>query len=88
LISEDFDAALPDLGCADRLAGRELCFVEVPAVASSGFDVAAAVSAPAAGTGDGPAKHTKSPVAIIKAERPLALIIMWRTPVCLSPKAK
>ena len=30
--------------------------------------------------GDGPAKHTKSPVASIKAERPLALIIIWQSP--------
>jgi hypothetical protein len=29
---------------------------------------------------DGPANHTKSPVASINAARPLALIVIWQSP--------
>src|SRR3954469_3895165 len=56
------------------------CRTDFPDVAVSDFEVAAARSVLAAVAGDGPAKHTKSPVATIKAERPLALTIMWQSP--------
>jgi len=57
----------------------------LPDVALSDFEVAAALSLLAATTGDGPAKHTKSPVAIIKAARPLALTIIWQSPHLPAP---
>src|SRR5882724_13066243 len=53
--------------------------------ALSGFELAAASSAPVA-AGDGPARHTKSPVASINAERPLALIVIGNLPICPPPK--
>jgi RNA polymerase sigma-70 factor (ECF subfamily) len=49
-------------------------------VALSEVDVATALSLLAATAGDSPAKHAKSPVAKINAERPLALTIMWESP--------
>jgi hypothetical protein len=67
---------LSDLRVSSRFECRELCLVDLPAVASSDFDAAVVLSAPAAATGDGPAKHTISPAASIKAERPLALNFM------------
>src|SRR3981189_1013971 len=39
-------------------------------------------------TGEGPAKYTKSPVAKINAERPLALIIMWQSPHFARPQSE
>ena len=59
---------------------------DLPDVALSDFEVAAALSLLAATTGDGPAKHTKSPVATINAERPLALMIIGNLPICPPPK--
>src|SRR3954469_19153098 len=56
------------------------CRTDFPDVAVSDFEVAAARSVLAAVAGDGPAKHTNSPVATINAERPLALTIMWQSP--------
>jgi hypothetical protein len=47
--------------------------------------LAAALSALAAAC-DGPAKHTKSPVANINAERPLALIFIGQSPHLPAPK--
>ena len=52
------------------------------------FDAAAALSPLAAATCDGPAKHTKSPAATIKAERPLALTFIGNLPICPPPKRK
>jgi hypothetical protein len=43
------------------------------------FELALASSAPTAAV-DGPADNTKSPVAIINTERPLALNIIWQSP--------
>jgi hypothetical protein len=60
----------------------------LPDVALSDFDVAVARSVLAAVTGDRLAKHTKSPVAKINAERPLALTIMWQSPHLPAPKTK
>jgi hypothetical protein len=54
---------------------------------SSDFALAAALSVLAAAC-DGPAKHTKTPVASINAERPLALIFIWKSPLCQPPKAQ
>jgi len=56
----------------------------LPAVAVSDFD-AAALSPPAARAGNGPAKQTRSPAATIKAERPLALIIIGNLPNLPAP---
>src|ERR1700682_5120312 len=53
--------------------------------ALSGFELTAALSASAPAC-DGPAKHTKSPVASINAERPLALIVIGNLPICQPPK--
>ena len=58
---------------SSRFECRVLCLVDLPVVALSDFDASVVLSAPAAATGDGPAKHTISPAASIKAERPLAL---------------
>jgi hypothetical protein len=51
----------------------------LPDVALSDLE-AAALSAPAATAGKGLAKHTKIPVANIKAARPLALIVIRQSP--------
>src|ERR1700738_3140584 len=53
--------------------------------ALSGFELTPplAASGPAC---DGPAKHTKSPIASINAERPLALIVIGNLPICQPPK--
>jgi hypothetical protein len=55
--------------------------------ARSDFEPAAAFSAPVAACDD-PAKHTKSPVTNINAERPLALIVIWQSPRSARPGAK
>jgi hypothetical protein len=52
--------------------------------ARSDFEPATALSAAVAAC-DGPAKHTKSPVATINAERPLALIVIGNLPMCQPP---
>jgi hypothetical protein len=57
----------------------------LPDVALSDFEVATALSLLAATTGDGPANHTKNPVASIKAARPLALTIIWQSPHSPAP---
>jgi hypothetical protein len=54
--------------------------------ALSGFGLAVVPSVPAAC--DGAAKQTKSPVASINAERPLALIVIWQSPHSPAPEAK
>jgi hypothetical protein len=60
--------------------------VGAPALAD--FELALASSAPTA-AGDGPAQHTKSPVAImINTERPLALNIIWQSPHLPSSAAR
>jgi hypothetical protein len=79
LVSVDVAATLLDLRVAYRCACRELCLVDLPAVALSDFD-AAVVSEPAAIAGNGAARHTNIPVAMINAERPLALIFIWQSP--------
>src|SRR5260370_30813613 len=81
---------LPDLRSAWLFQWREPCLADffdatgAPAV-SSDFALAAALSALAAAC-DGPAKHTKSPVARINAERPLALIFISQSPHLPAPK--
>jgi hypothetical protein len=57
----------------------DLPVVALPVVALSGVDAAAA-SELAAMAGNGAAKHTRIPVAMIKAERPLALIVIRQSP--------
>ena len=80
---------LPDLRCAYFFQWCEPCLAYllsatgVPAV--SDFAAAAASSAPAAAC-DGPAKHTKSPVASINAERPLALMVIALISPFASPR--
>ncbi|MDP1585942.1 MAG: hypothetical protein Q8M18_21205 [Bradyrhizobium sp.] len=90
LSAEDFSAALPDFRCACFFEWRGLVYllsaIGAPAVFSD-FEVAIAVSSPGSAC-DGPAKHIKSPVARINAERPLALMIIWQSPHLPSPKAK
>jgi hypothetical protein len=54
----------------------------------SDFKIVAVLSALAAIVGDGPAKHTNSPVASINAERPLALIIIWQSPHLPAPESE
>src|SRR6266404_5631822 len=53
--------------------------------ALSGFELTAVLSVPGSAC-DGPAKHTKNPVASINAERPLALIVIGNLPICQPPK--
>jgi hypothetical protein len=53
--------------------------------ALSGFVLAVVVSVPTAAC-EGPARHTKIPVASINAERPVALIIIWQSPHLPVPK--
>jgi hypothetical protein len=77
LLSEDFEAALSDLSCADRFPWRELCLIDFPAISLSDF---AAVSALAAVACEGPPNATKSPIANINAKRALAVIIIWLSP--------
>src|ERR1019366_2580110 len=90
LSTEDFSASLPNLRCAYFFEWREPCLAYLlsamgaPA-ALSDFEPAVALSVPAAAC-DGPAKHTKSPVASINAERPLALIVIWQSPHLPAPK--
>ena len=88
LVSSDFEATWLDLRCADRFQCRELCLMALPAVAPSDFKIVAVLSALAAIVGDGPAKHTNSPVAKINAERPLALIVMWQSPHLPAPESE
>ena len=64
--------------------GREAAKGKLP---EADVEPAIALSAPAAAC-DGPAKPTKSPVASIKAERPLALMFIWQSPHLPAPKAK
>src|ERR1700731_1019607 len=89
--ADGFSATLPDLRWAYFLRWREPCLAYLSsatgASAVSGVAPAAVLFAPAAAC-DGPAKHTKSPVASIKAERPLALIIIGNLPICPAPAAK
>src|SRR5258708_22744471 len=81
---------LPDLRSAWLFQWREPCLADffgatgAPTV-SSDFVLAAALSALVAAC-DGPAKHTKSPVASINAECPLASIFIWQSPHLPAPK--
>src|SRR5947208_3249573 len=84
LAVSDFTVTFADLRSAWLFQWREPCLADFfdptngPA-ASSDFALSAALSALAAAC-DGPAKHTKSPVARINAERALALIFIWKSP--------
>ena len=49
-------------------------------------DLAPAAPSALAVAYDGPAIHTKSPVATINAERPLALMFMWQSPRLPAPR--
>jgi hypothetical protein len=83
LLSEDFEPAFAYLRWAIRFPLREDC---LPDVAISDFDAAAgSLLAPAALDGDCPANHTNSPAVSIKAERPLALIVIWQSPHLPAP---
>jgi hypothetical protein len=76
-LSAVLSAVLEDWWRAWRWPCRELCCADLSVEALSDF--AAAGSEPAARAGNGPAKHTQnpvSPVATIKAKRPLALIFI------------
>src|SRR5947208_9475484 len=84
LAVSDFTVTFADLRSAWLFQWREPCladFFDPPngPAASSDFALSAALSALAAAC-DGPAKHTKSPVARINAERALALIFIWKSP--------
>ena len=76
------------LTCTVLAIATSAIAADLPDVALSDFEVAAALSLLAATTGEGPANHTKSPVTIIKAERPLALTIIWQSPHLPAPIAK
>src|SRR5260370_1334031 len=90
LAVEDFSATLLDLRCAYFFEWRAprlayLFSARGAPAAVSGSEVTAALSAPGSAC-DGPAKHTKSPVASISAECPLALIVIGNLPICQPPK--
>src|SRR4051812_17605168 len=85
VLADDFSAVRLYLRCAYRFQWREPCLADLVTATASAFEVAASV---AAVVQDTPAKHTKSPVATIKAERPLALIFIGNLPSCPIPARK
>src|SRR5438552_19040391 len=80
----DFTATLLDLRFAWLFQWREPCladFFDATDAPAASSDFAAAATSSALGAAwDGPAKHTKSPVASINAGCPLALIFIWKSP--------
>src|SRR5882724_1940302 len=84
---DDFSATLPELRCACLFKWREPCLAYFLTATNSSaprpdsvladFESVTALSSAPAATGDGPAKHAKSPVASINTGRALVLMVIY-----------
>jgi hypothetical protein len=97
-LGEDFSATLLDFRCECFFQWREPCRTYLrtatasPAALSvsvaADFESVTALSSAAAAAGDGPAKQTNKPVAMINADRPPALMVIDNSPHSPAPERR